>query len=79
MNMRIGNNGESHNIGPIKNGKSKKTHTGASKAHVIALGAFQRAGNTNRTASSSMKAGGHTAKPEAGNNHTGNVTKRLFG
>lgn len=79
MNMRIGHNGKNHNVRPIDDGKSKKTHTGASKAHVIALGAFEKAGDTNRTASGSMKAGGHTAKPQAGNNPTGNVTKRLFG
>jgi len=77
MNMRIGGSGKNHNIGPIGNKKEGKKDLGAMKAHTAALGALEKGGATNRTASASMKAGGHTAKLGS-EDHAGSVTKRLF-
>lgn len=78
MNMRVGDSGNNHNIGPIGNGKSKKGVTGAMRTHNAALGALKKAGDTNSTASKSMKAGGHTATPGS-RGQADSVTKRLFG
>lgn len=57
--MRINRNSGDHKIQPMGDGDGKKSvHARSSKIGLNALAAGRR---TNETASSSMKAGGHTA------------------